>query len=1417
MLLILNKEKFFVDQNEFPIYKHPEYTTLILRPQLGIYEREISLIKNLYQLFSNSIFINYGLTHGGYVPLKLVNDIENIYIINKSKNDNFNKNKEIYDLNNKITIKKKLPKITDQIIILRCDKLIPKITSNTIILSYDQMDLPNHNHYQLDDSDLSLYIPNNLNKIFKKNYEHLLSENILHYDNLINLCIMVKNAGDGFREILEKNLSYIDQYTILDTGSTDNTINIMKDVLKNKKGNLYQEPFINFRDSRNRCLDLAGKECKYNVMLDDTYILTGNVRKFLNLIRSDEFADSYNISIQSSNIIYGSNRITKSDRNLRYTFKLHEIIQQENNVCVQVPHSEILIQDIDNKYMQERTKNRKKYDLEILLEEVDEYPDIPRHLYYVGQTYSELKDWQNAFDYFGKRIDHPIEGYREEVTDCYFLRAKIADEHLNYDWNNCEEMYLQCFEHEPLRSDPLFMIGYHYYQKNDHQIAYEYFRKGFKLGFPNLNINLRVDIYNKYLPQFLTELCYKFKDYKLGQDAAYRYLQNHHDNTINSYYKIFELLNKNEYNNTTYITGKPILCFVADGGFKEWSGSSINKEGVGGSETFIIEMARNIAKLIDFDIYVFCKCSDEEICDSIKYKKLNEYIPFINQYQIHTCIISRFSEYIPITLENNIDNVYLVVHDLLPSGNIIPMTDKMKGIFCMSDWHREYFLQTFSMLKDRTFVFPNGINIDKYLNINKKKNTFIYSSFPNRGLINLLKMFPKIRKRMPDATLNIFCNTKNNYVQSVAKEEMNEVDKLLEEQKDYVTNHGWVTKDVLRKYWLESEYWLYPCTFQETFCVTALEAAASGTLAICNNLAALNDTVGDRGLMINGDASSEEWQNEVIERLVNLTEEEKNELIEKNRKWSEEYDWIYLAYKFVVKYIDQKYLVDNVDIKNEECDVNFNISLYKNEYISNYIRNYKVYDKYSSQILMEIFNKNPNYVFVDIGANIGYFSLLAASKNMKVVAFEPINENYTLLNKSIKYNKYDKNIKLYKTALGSKEDKLQFNIYKTNMGLCSENNYNDNNVAYTQIVECNKFDSYINNYDDISLIVKIDVENMEYDVLKGMEKSLENNIIEYILIEISSDKNLKSIIDLLKKYNFSYIYDISINTTNIGGLEKSSYLDLIKYRQSIDKYYYQNSKQKNLLFCKSDNKKQLNSNENVLNINFINNHNLEHDWDKLAQIFIDKYIPTDKITNILDRAVDSNDYYILINAVKKIKGVPGLTMEIGVREGGSSYMIMKTLLENNDIRHAHIGVDPYGNLDYTHWENLTQKLDYTNKMKNKMMKNLYTWCDTHDINFIMVSFEDTEFFNRFSDGVPIYIDKKIMMNEYALVFFDGPHNVDHVLLEINFFISRTPSKGIWIFDDINQYPHMEKLDPYILSLGFERLDKSEYKISYQRI
>ena len=126
--------------------------------------------------------------------------------------------------------------------------------------------------FKLTNSNLILYIPDSLLTAFHAEFSYFINKSgELDYDNLNHLCIMVKNGGQQFEQMLLDNMPFFDRWTILDTGSTDETLDIINRVLVGKmKGNLYQEPFINFKESRNRCLDLAGDSCKFLTMLDDT-------------------------------------------------------------------------------------------------------------------------------------------------------------------------------------------------------------------------------------------------------------------------------------------------------------------------------------------------------------------------------------------------------------------------------------------------------------------------------------------------------------------------------------------------------------------------------------------------------------------------------------------------------------------------------------------------------------------------------------------------------------------------------------------------------------------------------------------------------------------------------------------------------------------------------------------------------------------------------------------------------------------------------------------------------------------------------------------------------------------------------------------------------------------------------------------
>ena len=934
MIIKIDGDEYQVNDSEFLKIPHDRFSNLLIRDDVGKFERVISLINELAVLKIDNLII-YNTTHGGFTPIKCSKNYQCVFAIETTMNhiENIITNIDKHKISN-VTLKKYLANIeninTNSVFIVSdIDTCLDMdfIQENKPLLLTSKNDyLINSvykNTFNLTNSHLILYVPDYLLEVFKTEFSYFINENNdFDYDNLNHLCIMVKNGGAQFEQMLVDNLPFFDRWTILDTGSTDQTIDTINRVLVGKKkGELFQESFINFKDSRNRCLELAGKKCKFITMLDDTYVIEGNLREFLNEVRGDQLSSSFTLYIQSDDTIYGSNRIIKAESELRYVHKIHEVITDKNNINIVIPKEIAIINDRRFDYMEKRTHERKQLDLKLLFEEVEENPHDPRAYYYLAQTYNLLEDYEKSFYYFTKRVEFANSGFVQERVDALFESARIANFKLNKPWHECEELYNKCYKADESRPEALYFIGIHYYLENNFNKAFGYFKKAFEIGFPiHCQYSLKPTLSYHFLPKFLCKICYNLKEYKLGLRAAELFLKNNKSDAdsydeIASWYKIYEKLTIHVEDCSPKIPDKQIFVFHADGGFNNWSGSSILTIGVGGSETYIIEHARYIQKSGLFDVYVFCNCAGEENFEGVIYKPLSDYYSFIKQNYIHTCIVSRYSEYLPVTFKGFIENVYLVVHDLTPTGIVIPMDKKLKKIFCLTEWHVDYFTQIFPSLKNITVPFYYGIDFNKFKNENimlKEQYKFIYSSFPNRGLLQLLQMWPKIYEFQPQASLHIYCDIDGKWVNQVQGEMMEKIRELLKTYNAGQNNmniyyHGWVNKQQLAEAWLSSDVWFYPCTFAETFCLTALEAALTKTLVVTNHLAALQNTVGHRGVIINGDARDVEWQEKAILKIKKYLDPKnanpKNELIDKNYEWASNLSWENQANKLLNEYI----------------------------------------------------------------------------------------------------------------------------------------------------------------------------------------------------------------------------------------------------------------------------------------------------------------------------------------------------------------------------------------------------------------------------------------------------------------------------------------------------------------------------------
>ncbi len=162
-----------------------------------------------------------------------------------------------------------------------------------------------------------------------------------------------------------------------------------------------------------------------------------------------------------------------------------------------------------------------------------------------------------------------------------------------------------------------------------------------------------------------------------------------------------------------------------------------------------------------------------------------------------------------------------------------------------------------------------------------------------------------------------------------------------------------------------------------------------------------------------------------------------------------------------------------------------------------------------------------------------------------------------------------------------------------------------------------------------------------------------------------------------------------------------------------------------------------------------------------------------------------------------------ISCEIGVREGLGSKIIMDAFRERTKdvMPYKHIGIDPYANLKYQHYDNSPEyTCDYTDDMRKQMEKDFNSYPE-----FLFLPVKDTDFMNGGGFGYP-YFD---------FVHFDGPHMSKDVMTECIWFANRSRKGTRYVFDDYPKYK-MDIIADALTLYGFKTIEKGENKICLER-
>ena len=164
----------------------------------------------------------------------------------------------------------------------------------------------------------------------------------------------------------------------------------------------------------------------------------------------------------------------------------------------------------------------------------------------------------------------------------------------------------------------------------------------------------------------------------------------------------------------------------------------------------------------------------------------------------------------------------------------------------------------------------------------------------------------------------------------------------------------------------------------------------------------------------------------------------------------------------------------------------------------------------------------PGQTVVDVGANIGFYVLLESLKvgpSGKVYAIEPVPDNYELLRRNVDLNRRG-NIEMHRCAVGDKPGRAQMHLSHLRNWHAMTAVHATGRVIEVEVVT---LDAFLEGKPSPSL-VRMDVEGYEYEILQGMEETLERSTDLTLFIEIHPHimgaERMRSMLQLLARHGY---------------------------------------------------------------------------------------------------------------------------------------------------------------------------------------------------------------------------------------------------------------------------------------------------------
>ena len=308
----------------------------------------------------------------------------------------------------------------------------------------------------------------------------------------VSLCLnmIVKNESKIITRLLKSVLPIIDTYLICDTGSTDDTPNIINTFFKehNIPGEVITEPFKNFGYNRTFALQAAKGRATYALLLDADMIFKIEP----SFDKQKLTAGAYLIIQRGGSLSYHNTRLIRLDINAKCVGPTHEYYDLPPGTSTEKLDS-IWIADIGDGGCKADKFER---DIRLLKQGIAEEPLNSslsgRYYFYLANSYFNTGRHEESIPYYRKRIE--LGGWHEEV---FYAHLNLGHAYMTI---GQEELaictWMNAYNLHPARAETIYEITRHYREKGKNKIGMAFCMLGKSIPYPkNDSLFIHTDVY----------------------------------------------------------------------------------------------------------------------------------------------------------------------------------------------------------------------------------------------------------------------------------------------------------------------------------------------------------------------------------------------------------------------------------------------------------------------------------------------------------------------------------------------------------------------------------------------------------------------------------------------------------------------------------------------------------------------------------------------------------------------------------------------------------------------------------------------------------------------------------------------------------------------------------------------------------